>query len=908
MRKSFLWIAVACLALVFGCVETGTKKPGVARHLPQFGGEYTVDPAMEKDMPKTVAVLPFWDVSGSKQGSEIVRRGFYNHFSSLGFQDKEFFQTDRVLAMNGLLEPQKAYEADPAELCRLLGVDAVVKGKVSNFDKLFAVIYSQVAVGADVAMYGKDGTRLWEGKHTVRYHEGGIPTSLLGLAATIFSTSMNMRQIQLLRACDDLFRDMVTTIPAPDVMASRRPPVINLVVQDTQDKPKKAGSVITIMLTGEANMTAWADIGQYRTKIALDEKEPGVYVGTYTVMPGDNVADAPLIGFLSDPAGNTASYIDPVGFITLDTAPPATPSGLVGIGMDQEAVLRWNKNTEPDMAAYDIFASATPLTGYTPAGSTEFCLFSQKGLPNNVPRFFKVAARDLAGNQSKPAGPVSAMPVPPGPTVVSGLIDRDTVWAAGGSPYVLAGTVTVADTAVLTLQPGVSVVSDGHGLVVNGRLMAVGLSDTFIRFSAKNGSSWAGIAFADTGDRENALFFCRISGATAAVTCRSASPALSQCELLENGTGVDMAGAFSKPVISGCTIHGNRGDGIAVHEGASPAILGNDIQDNGGSGILVEIGSPAVTGNNIMGNGGSGIKALRGFSGVYRNNIRDNRGPDIAGPVDGTPVDAPGNFFGVTRIPEIIARLSGRVVLDTVLDAAVPNGKDLSLPLCKGELPQTIEKDLVCLAAYGPFAVKGKVTVAQGASLVIAPGSVLSYGPGAAIEVAGGSLSARGRIGAPIIFKSAGASPNPGAFDTAVRFLAASNETSLLSRCVIRHATVGVAVEQGAPEISHSLIADCSQAGIRAVNDASPAITYCAITRNQGSGGIEALGRANPGVHFCNIFGNSVNLQAMSSITLDVRNNWWGAAPPDESLIWGPNVSITPYLSEENQEAAQAGK
>lgn len=901
-----LIVLLALLALVAGCVETGTKKPGIARHLPNFGGDYEVNPEMEKNLPRTVAVLPFWDQSGSKQGSEIVRRGFYNHFSSLGFQDQEFFRTDRVLAMNRLVAPEKAFEADPAELCKLLGVDAVVKGKVENFDKLFAVIYSQVAVGADVAMYGKDGTRLWSARHTVRYHEGGVPLSLLGLAATIFSTSMNLRQIQLLRACDDLFRDMVTTIPAPDVMAARRPPKINLVVGDTQDQPKKAGSVITIMLTGEPNMTAWADIGQYRSKIALDEKEPGVYVGTYTVMPGDNIEDAPLIGFLSDPAGNVANWIDPVGFITLDTTPPAAPRGLTGIGMNHEAVLRWQKNTEPDLAAYVVSASATPLTGYTPVGQTEFALFMEKQLPNNVARYYKVAARDRAGNLSKPAGPVEAMPVPPGPTEVSGLITRDTVWAAGGSPYVLTAPLTVADTAVLTLQPGVSVVSAGPGVTVKGRLMAVGLSDTHVRFSGKDGAAWEGITFADTGTRENTLTFCRITGAVTALTCRSASPTLSRCEILENETGINALGAFSKPIISGCAVHANRKNGVEVHEGAAPAISGSDIHDNGGAGIFVEIGSPAISGNRIASNGGAGIAALQGFPGISGNNITDNRGADIAGPAAGSPVEASGNFFGVTALARVLARISGRVDLRSVLSAAAPGGECLPLPLCTGELPEKISSDLACLPAFGPFAVRGRVAVGEGATLIIAPGAKLAYGPKAALVIEGGAISARGRKGAPIVFDSAGASPMPGAYESAVIFERASELSSVLSFCEIRHASVGVLVKQGSPEISGSVISDCSQAGVKAVNEAAPAISYCTIKDNQGGGGIEALGRANPGIHFCNIYNNAINLQAMSTITIDARNNWWGQAPPDESLIWGNNVSLAPYLDREApQEAAR---
>jgi hypothetical protein len=53
----------------------------------------------------------------------------------------------------------------PVKLGEILGVDAVVFGEISNFDKLFALVYSQVSVGAEIRMYdAKTGHFLWSGK------------------------------------------------------------------------------------------------------------------------------------------------------------------------------------------------------------------------------------------------------------------------------------------------------------------------------------------------------------------------------------------------------------------------------------------------------------------------------------------------------------------------------------------------------------------------------------------------------------------------------------------------------------------------------------------------------------------------------------------------------------------------
>jgi len=65
---------------------------------------------------------------------------------------------------------------------------------------------------------------------------------------------MNIRDIQLLRACDDLFRDMVKTIPVPAIADVARPPVITILSQDTRGIPRKAGEEITIVMKGTPNM------------------------------------------------------------------------------------------------------------------------------------------------------------------------------------------------------------------------------------------------------------------------------------------------------------------------------------------------------------------------------------------------------------------------------------------------------------------------------------------------------------------------------------------------------------------------------------------------------------------------------------------------------------------------------
>ena len=109
----------------------------------------------------------------------------------------ELFRVDHELRKAGLYDPDSINKTPPEKFKKILNVDAVIYGTISNFDKLFAGIYSQVSVGAEIKMYDTQENFL-EGKHVTRIHEGGISTTPVGIVASIIVAAMNVRDIQLL--------------------------------------------------------------------------------------------------------------------------------------------------------------------------------------------------------------------------------------------------------------------------------------------------------------------------------------------------------------------------------------------------------------------------------------------------------------------------------------------------------------------------------------------------------------------------------------------------------------------------------------------------------------------------------------------------------------------------------------
>ncbi len=490
-----------------------------------FQGEYKIDPYFEKNKPRSIAVLPFVNSSASQQGSETVRRGFYNHFSSLPYMDMKIYTVDDRLAKAGITDPKAIAKATPQELGKILDVDAVIYGDISNFDKLFAAVYSQVSVGAELKMYEtKTGHFLWSGKHVARIHEGGLSVSPVGMIATVVATAMNMRDIQMLRACDDLFREMVKTIPVPSTADAVRPPNIILLTQDTKGLPKKAGDEIKVVIQGDHGMRAGFDIGEFKKSIEMKETEAGWYLGSYKVLPGDNVNKAIITGHLTDSSGNKADWVDALGTVTMDTIPPAKPKGLTTVGRNMSVLMKWDKNTDSDLASYVIYRSATPLSGFKEIAKIELPEFRDQGVVNSQKFYYKLSALDQAGNESELTEPMLGMAVAPGPTTVTGPIDADTVWYSGASPYILESQILVRDKAVLTIEAGTEIKSKGAGITVEGSIKAEGNDSNIISFDAAEAKGWEGITFNNTREKENVLKYCLVKNALTAITSSNSSP------------------------------------------------------------------------------------------------------------------------------------------------------------------------------------------------------------------------------------------------------------------------------------------------------------------------------------------------------------------------------------------------
>lgn len=162
------------------------------------------------DPPRSVAVLPFSDRSRTEGLAEMVRTSFYSHLSALPYKDIELDEVDARLKEHDLNSPEGIPPTAVKLLGRILAADAVVFGEVTEFDRVFAGLYSQLSVGAAITIYDtRSGRKLWQDEYVARFHEGGLPLDIISIPLIGMRSGLNLRTAVKLRAVDELCRELI---------------------------------------------------------------------------------------------------------------------------------------------------------------------------------------------------------------------------------------------------------------------------------------------------------------------------------------------------------------------------------------------------------------------------------------------------------------------------------------------------------------------------------------------------------------------------------------------------------------------------------------------------------------------------------------------------------------------------
>jgi len=199
------------------------------------GKEFNISDKFYTDPPMKIAILPFDNLVGGKYILNSVpiprfseeetdgwnwtyanrlRRFFFGHFASREFVDLEIMYVDMMLQELGIVTPNDLYKIPAQELGEILGVDALIYGKVTEYKNSYYMLYKQIRVGLSIKCVStKDGTVFFEGEQVRRDNDIRVATNPFDFVIASFQNSMSMRDVYAARASEEVVRELVLRIP-----------------------------------------------------------------------------------------------------------------------------------------------------------------------------------------------------------------------------------------------------------------------------------------------------------------------------------------------------------------------------------------------------------------------------------------------------------------------------------------------------------------------------------------------------------------------------------------------------------------------------------------------------------------------------------------------------------------------
>jgi hypothetical protein len=258
--------------------------------------------------PRSVAILPFTleePVHEKVSPHVLFRTCFYNYFSFLGYVDLPLEVIDMKLSQAGLTDNKKVLELDSEKLREILGVDAVIRGRVLSATNFTGGIHAETSIKAKINMLDlRTGDILWETEHTESSYSGILSPTIVEI---IQDQMDNVKVHQAYFKTAEMFSiSLMKEIPDPAekwLEKIRLPKITNI---ETNLKPSfklKADDRIYVNMKGDPGLIGSFGIGSWKSQIPLKEIVPGLYTGSYTIKSSDDVSSSLIVGTLTNKKG-----------------------------------------------------------------------------------------------------------------------------------------------------------------------------------------------------------------------------------------------------------------------------------------------------------------------------------------------------------------------------------------------------------------------------------------------------------------------------------------------------------------------------------------------------------------------------------------------------------------------------
>jgi hypothetical protein len=322
------------------------------------------DELLARVAPTSVAVLPFElvlapgerdeDGAGARR-VELLRHAVARRIA-LRYRTLPPGDVDATLVRAGL-PPGRAPRVAAPRLAQELGVDAVVRGRVTTIDNIEGGVLFVHTITADLRLVSARGDLLAEVAHAERAIGGLLPESQQAVRA-VLTTIENSTEAGYLRLAERFAEVAVRALPDPLPEAQPPPvPSIDDARLDAPDRPLVPGDLVGVVIRGTPGREAVLDLGPGLRGVPLVEVEPGLYRGTHRVGLGEAGAAIPAVR-LRDAFGHGAwrpLRAEPVVLAARPLEPPRAARRIVD-PTTGAARVAWR--AVPDAVGYHVYALA----------------------------------------------------------------------------------------------------------------------------------------------------------------------------------------------------------------------------------------------------------------------------------------------------------------------------------------------------------------------------------------------------------------------------------------------------------------------------------------------------------------------------------------------------------------------
>ena len=565
----------------------------------------------QTNLPGTIAVLPLSNNTNSELAIDVIRQTLTNHFGSKNYRVLHIGEVDRRLALAGI--DGSAIENLELEAIRsALGIDGLIKGSVTHFDKTFAGVGARISVGVSLQLYNEQNEVVWNADNVQRSYAGGVSASPVGIIVNALAAAKHLYgDINLYRAADDLGRALVKDMPSPAVLSGQQLPRIEDVVHSGASQALRYGDVLELALAGESGYAASVAIDSIGV-VELQEVSPGQYTGKIAISPDIDIRSARVTGRLMNPEGQFSSWVSPYGLLTIDNTAPEQLANLRIQSVTGGIQLNWSL---PKDDAVKVRASL--VNGDSDTASVEIQSLDLRGLTNFEPAQLSIVTADAAGNES-PEMRLTVIAAPDArfnealdieqslPPVIHGV---QRMRAAFG-PYTINGPIRIASDGVLLIEPNTTLrLSQNAKIDVLGELNAMGSTDSPITVTQADGTvSRQFLVF--NSSLPNQVSGLQVDSVQVPLQIVSGAPVIQDSTISGSFNAVMVSGS-AKPSLVNNVLTGASASALVISGQAQPRLKGNRFTDNmpfhiqNSSSYAIEIGNnqfePEASNTTILG-------------------------------------------------------------------------------------------------------------------------------------------------------------------------------------------------------------------------------------------------------------------------------------------------------------------